>query len=174
MQARSGTSSADFRTAATKKAVLPAVYGSAVGSYCRRPDSVSGWMVAAVCQRLLLTNRKWQLYHTWDDPGCRLQGARTVLPGKTPSNTAGNAGDEPQVNMDDAGKLSAPSILGAGCTLRQASGYGGYSARGVSLDGQPEGKSGWTESGSDGSCRYSAFASSMVKWRMMGSSFTIL
>ena len=36
------------------------------------------------------------------------------------------------------------------------------------------GKSGWTESGPDGSGRYSAFASSMVKWRMMGSSFTIL
>ena len=108
------------------------------GSYCRRPDSGSGWMVAAVCRRLLLANRKWQLYNTWDDPGCRLQGARTVLPGKTPSNTSGNAGDEPQVNMDDAGKLSAPSILGAGCTLRQASGYGGYSARGGSLDGRQD------------------------------------
>ena len=36
------------------------------------------------------------------------------------------------------------------------------------------GKSGWTESGPDGSGRYSAFASSMVKWRMMGSSFTVL
>ena len=30
--------------------------GQCGGSYCRRPDSVSGWMVSAVCQRLLLTN----------------------------------------------------------------------------------------------------------------------
>ena len=64
------------------------------GSYCRRSGSVSGWMVAAVCRRLLLTNRKWQLYHTWDDPGCRLQGTRTILPGKTPSKTTGNDGGE--------------------------------------------------------------------------------
>ena len=94
------------------------------GSYCRRSGSVSGWMVAAVCRRLLLTNRKWQLYHTWDDPGCRLQGTRTILPGKTPSKTTGNAGDEPRVNMDDAGKSSTPSIPGPDCTPRQSSGYG--------------------------------------------------
>ena len=48
------------------------------------------------------------------------------------------------------------------------------SGSGSEVSVQPEGKSGWTESGSDGSGRYSAFASSMVKWRMMGSSFTIL
>ena len=52
-QARSGTSEADFRTAATTKV---GSIGQCGGSYCRRPDSVSGWMVSAVCQRLLLTN----------------------------------------------------------------------------------------------------------------------
>ena len=99
------------------------------GSYCRRTDSGSGWMVAAVCRRLLLANRKWQLYHTWDDPGCRLQGARTVLPGKTPSKATGNAGDEPRVSMDDADKSPAPSIPGPDCTPRQSSGYGRCFAR---------------------------------------------
>ena len=49
MQARSGTSEADFRTAATTKV---GSIGQCGGSYCRRPDSVSGWMVSALRQRL--------------------------------------------------------------------------------------------------------------------------
>ena len=87
------------------------------GSYCRRPGSVSGWMVAAVCRRPLLTNRKCQLY------------PRSSLSGKTPSKTTGNVGDEPRVSMDDADKSSTPSIPGTGITACQASGYGKCFAR---------------------------------------------
>ena len=63
-----------------------------------------------------------------------LQGMRTSLPGKTPSNTTGNAGDEPRVNMDVADKSTAPSIPGTGCTPRQASCYGRCFARSVTPD----------------------------------------
>ena len=87
------------------------------GSYCRRPGSVSGWMVAAVCRRPLLTSRKCQLY------------PRSSLSGKTPSKTTGNVGDEPRVSMDDADKSSTPSIPGTGITACQASGYGKCFAR---------------------------------------------
>ena len=70
---------------------------------------------------VILTNRKWQLY--------RLQGTRTNLFGKTPSNTTGSAGNELWGSMDDADKSSAPSIPGPGCTPRQASCYGRCFAR---------------------------------------------
>ena len=57
MQARSGTSEADFRTAATTKV---GSIGQCGGSYCRRPDSVSGCFSPTTF--VILTNRKWQLY----------------------------------------------------------------------------------------------------------------
>ena len=70
---------------------------------------------------IILTNQKWQLH--------RLQGTRTNLFGKTPSNTIGSAGNEPCGSMDDADKSSAPSIPGPGCMPRRSSCYGRCFAR---------------------------------------------
>ena len=61
--------------------------------------------------------------------GGGLQGERTALLGKTPSNMTCNAGDEPRVSMDGADKSSAPSIPGPGCAPRQSSSYGRCFAR---------------------------------------------
>ena len=61
--------------------------------------------------------------------GGGLQGERTALLGKTPSNMTCNAGDEPWGSMDGADKSSAPSIPGPGCAPRQSSSYGRCFAR---------------------------------------------
>ena len=75
---------------------------------------------------IILTNQKWQLY--------RLQGTRTNLFGKTPSNTIGSAGNELWGSMDDADKSSAPSIPWPGCMPRRSSCYGRCFARSVPPD----------------------------------------
>ena len=68
---------------------------------------------------IILTDQECQIYH---------------LSGKIPSNMTCNADIEPRGSMDDADKLSAPSIPVPGCMPRRSSCYGRCFARSVAPD----------------------------------------
>ena len=68
---------------------------------------------------IILTDQECQIYH---------------LSGKIPSNMTCNADIEPRGSMDDADKLSAPSIPVPGCMPRRSSCYGRCFARSVEPD----------------------------------------